>query len=838
MNQSLTFWELLRDNKIEVPVIQRDYAQGRAEDKIKAIRVKFVSDLKENVIKSQIHPLHLGFVYGKIEGKDKFQERERNKRAIENILNAVEGYAHHLEMKIESKIKVVGDQMNDRVNLPTFIPLDGQQRLTTLYLLHWYLNLYTSNNEIEQNLRILSHFTYKTRKSSMEFCASICVLKNLEELRITSDSSIAEVIKNEKWFRKVWLKDSTVSGMLNMLEEIELQFQNVEDKTTCFTQLISKEKLRIIFDFLDLNELNQTDELYVKMNARGKQLTEFEHFKAWLQHYVKTSDHVIKEKDWTTNIDKKWLDLFWKNKEKGTFYVDDIIYNAFKQIVLLEYIATEKEPDKKTTVDLRNQVYLPFSFYEEIDFFNAKTLNFLFESLERLSDSNQMAIYSNWLGEIACPPFIGEGIKLSEFFLKTDKPVAQPETVYYYAFLLYLSYSNKPNDEACFKGWMRITRNLIFNTYIQSPENFIDAIRSLNKLIPHIDSIASDLGSSELKISFFRSTIVTQEATKVELIERSSSEESWKLHILKYENNLYFNGDIGFLLDFSLTTNEGEENNLPQYSYKEFKYYGDRASILFEDEIRTHSEVLLKRAILTKGHYLPFVGSNCLFCLPTRESLRVRRDNWQRVLNDSVYNQHLKTLIQDDLKEVNHIETSLKKVIEDYHLIDWRYYFIKDPQTISFCSKEGAKGFIRWNNEDEIFLLKTTKAYGRHAELRSYYFHNRITNKLEDILPFENYGYWENRMGQYPFPCIRFYNWKYQKLSYKLEITYRKEGTYLIQVLTDDGSQKIHENIIVALKEQNWNITETGFNASTYIQSETELEEELKTTLTKLSNLP
>jgi hypothetical protein len=836
MNQSLTFWELLRDNKIEVPVIQRDYAQGRAEDKIKAIRVKFVSDLKENVIKSQIHSLHLGFVYGKIEGKDKFQERERNKRAIENILNAVEGYAHHLEMKIESKIEAVGSQTNDSVNLPTFIPLDGQQRLTTLYLLHWYLNLYTPNNEIEQNLRILSHFTYKTRKSSMEFCASICVLKNLEELRTSSDLSIAEVIKNEKWFRKTWLKDSTVSGMLNMLEEIEAQFK-IEDKNNLFEQLIDNKKPRIIFDFLDLNELNQTDELYVKMNARGKQLTEFEHFKAWLQHYVKISNYLIEEKDWTTKIDKKWLDLFWKNKEKGTFYVDDIIYNAFKQIVLLEYIATEKEPDKKTTVDLRDQDYLPFSFYEEIDFFNAKTLNFLFNSLERLSDINQITIYNNWLTEIACPPFVGEKVKLSEFFLTTNQSVDRPETVYYYAFLLYLNYSSKPNDKDCFKSWMRITRNLIFNTYIQSPENFIDAIKSLTNLVPYIDSIASDLGASELKISFFRPTIVTQEATKVELIERSSSGADWKKYIHKYENHLYFNGDIGFLLNFSLTTNEGEENNLAQYSYKEFKYYGDRASILFEEEIRTHTEVLLQRAILAKGDYLPLVGSNYLFCLPNKGSLRARRDNWQRVLNDSEHNQYLKALIQDDLKEVNDVESSLEKVIEKYSLKDWRYYFIKEPQTISFCSND-AKGFIRWNGEDEVFLLKTTRAYGRHAELRSYYFHNKITSKLEDILPFEDYKYWVNRMGQYPFPCIRFYNWKYQELSYKLEITYRKEGTYLIQVLTDDGSQKIHENIIIALKEQNWNITETGFNVSTCIQSETELEEELKTTLTKLSNLP
>ena len=39
----------------------------------------------------------------------------------------------------------------------------------------------------------------------------------------------------------------------------------------------------ISFYFLPIKDLGLTDELYIKMNSRGKPLTKFEHFKAELE---------------------------------------------------------------------------------------------------------------------------------------------------------------------------------------------------------------------------------------------------------------------------------------------------------------------------------------------------------------------------------------------------------------------------------------------------------------------------------------------------------------------------------------------------------------------------
>ena len=81
-----SFWKLLENQKIEIPIIQRDYAQGREGDK-KKLRRDFLEALFKAI--DEGNPIRLDFIYGS------------------NIGEA-------------------------------FQPLDGQQRLTTLFLLHWY----------------------------------------------------------------------------------------------------------------------------------------------------------------------------------------------------------------------------------------------------------------------------------------------------------------------------------------------------------------------------------------------------------------------------------------------------------------------------------------------------------------------------------------------------------------------------------------------------------------------------------------------------------------------------------------------------------------------------
>ena len=89
LRSQISFKELFDMHQcVQVPMIQRDYAQGRLTERIKQIREKFVLELC-SAIKENGKPVHLDFVYGRIQGKDNETILRKNKEAIRNVLYAV-----------------------------------------------------------------------------------------------------------------------------------------------------------------------------------------------------------------------------------------------------------------------------------------------------------------------------------------------------------------------------------------------------------------------------------------------------------------------------------------------------------------------------------------------------------------------------------------------------------------------------------------------------------------------------------------------------------------------------------------------------------------------------
>ena len=124
-SKKTSLWNLLNESRIEIPIIQRDYAQGRIGKEY--LRERFLTQLFDALDPASSSSLVLDFVYGCREGN-------------------------------------------------TFYPLDGQQRLTTLWLLHWYLSL--CSGSLESDKEVLSHFSYTTRVSSRTFCEKLCSINN------------------------------------------------------------------------------------------------------------------------------------------------------------------------------------------------------------------------------------------------------------------------------------------------------------------------------------------------------------------------------------------------------------------------------------------------------------------------------------------------------------------------------------------------------------------------------------------------------------------------------------------------------------------------------------
>lgn len=275
--------ESLPLSKIEIPMIQRDYAQGRKSPEVDRIRKRFLSSIYTALTENK--PLKLDFVYGDI---------------------------------------------NDNKVL---IPLDGQQRLTTLFLLHWYIARHEAVED--SKMEFLHHFSYETRFSARTFCQHL--------VDYTPDFAVeklSEDIIDQSWMPLDWKNDPTINAMLNMLDDIHIMFK----ETSNLWSLL--ENGCIGFYFLSIKDMGLTDELYIKMNSRGKPLTEFEHFKAEWEGYMQKLNADAADRI-SRKIELSWTDILWPYKGDNDI-IDDEFIKYFRYLCAVIYYkkySTEQIPE-------------------------------------------------------------------------------------------------------------------------------------------------------------------------------------------------------------------------------------------------------------------------------------------------------------------------------------------------------------------------------------------------------------------------------------------------------------------------------------------------------------
>ena len=191
--------------RVQVPMIQRDYAQGRESEK--EVRDEFLGVLYTALnlpSDDESLPLNLDFIYGSVEGD----------------------------------------------GLTRFLPLDGQQRLTTLFLLHWYL---AWRDLCWEQFRSMfcpegySRFSYKVRPSSSEFFDALVGF--MPEDAPDTVESLSALLTNQSWYYRNWRLDPTVQSALSMLDAIHLRFKKTRD---LFTRITSVEHPAITFQLLNL----------------------------------------------------------------------------------------------------------------------------------------------------------------------------------------------------------------------------------------------------------------------------------------------------------------------------------------------------------------------------------------------------------------------------------------------------------------------------------------------------------------------------------------------------------------------------------------------------------
>jgi len=533
---SISFWELLSEcTKIEIPIIQRDYAQGRSNEKTTKIRGLFLDSLIK-AIESDNESIELDFVYG-------------------DIKNGI------------------------------FQPLDGQQRLTTLFLLYWYFAYKTGN--LSGNKNNFKKFTYETRISSREFCNEL--IEKGEKLG--DGKTLIEKITDASWFFLSWKKDPTIKAMLVMLNSIESKLNGKsQEKLTKEWNILISENPPITFHFKQLNDIGLTDDLYIKMNARGKALTDFENFKARFEKHIKENEFEkelsltetnkeqwkeLTEKTFSHRIDTVWTDLFWKHRGDDNL-VDNEFVKFIAGIAINSYAENQetfksKDEDKITRKILEEKkekniteeavkrerierrITLLFNNPNEIipEDFPSKTS---FEYLKSCFD-----IYSH--KELKYDELKPKELKLWDFLeikkvkinseqeldnnlfldLVKDAKTEYKQRVLFYAQTQFLLKVETINSKS-FTEWMRVVRNIVQNATIDSAGAYIGAIGLINELSSGCPDIYSFLNKNSIK-SGFASNQVSEEILKSSII---TTDEKNKEVVFLIEDTNFFKGRILF----------------------------------------------------------------------------------------------------------------------------------------------------------------------------------------------------------------------------------------------------------------------------------------------------
>lgn len=735
-----SFKELMEKYTVVVPMLQRDYAYGRADEIEK--RENFLRNLK--LYFEDDSPHELDFVYGSVD---------------------------------------------DSLNLKL---LDGQQRITTLFLLHWYLALVKDNSGHHNfkgfsNMMMVngdSKFLYKTRYSSTDFCNALVVLNFMGidyvdkyvQLIENPETVISSIMKNEKWFLPHWNYDPTIMGMLNMIDAIK-KFFKPEECREYYQKLVNKRQLT--FNFLKLDDFKLTDELYIKMNSRGRALTRFENLKSKLlklyddaainakakyddklaqinnasgtRKYKSLRDYV------SFMLDTKWTDVFWnewlddKTREEKP-NVDDMMLSFISNMAIYEHIifklsgslslqrkdeltkeinALMSSKDKNKGITIRYEIL--------IDIFKENDYTLLFNIIDYFNIFNNDGKLKRYLPKT----FTLFSEKKAFYYLANDYKydMQYERKAKIFAFIKYISLNPKPNVDYL-QNWMHFVCNVCSNSYTLNDrtETFCSAIAGLNYL--YSENIVSELRSKDL------SKIVTLDKSQIEeeiLKMKLSSNSQWNVIITEAEEKLeYFEGRLRYpLIECCHVTERDVSDNTKCSSFKE---YVDKIAAIFPDKDGCKCENELIRALLSKGNYLMYFNSN-----NTLLKNADRDNSWKRFLKEEPYGNnafhpfgtitcdkrnYFKEVIDDSKFDGLDVKKSLRSIAESRadSLPKWRKLIIDcqeilDEEEIKAVGKDR---YIRWNDDVteyphkkdseenyEIDLIPGSAITGYHAELFS-----------------------------------------------------------------------------------------------------------------------
>ncbi len=768
----------LKDLHIVIPNIQRDYVQGR-DDKI-SVRDPFLATIKDALEREE--PLYLDLIYGYIRNGNEF------------------------------------------------IPLDGQQRLTTLFLLHWYLA--TIDNSFKAFKKILwdgkknqARFEYRTRPSASAFCRALC----RDEVALDTAVQVSEQIENFSFYKDYWNSDPTVKAMLSMLDAISQYF---EPASGLFANILAREKTDplLAFDYLDIKRLDSSDMLYIRMNDRGLPLSHFDKLKASIEKYLGGLDESMKS-DFSEKVDGVWTDMVWNSVYSGPDFSVEQFDLAFSHLFFANILTAccLSEESKEHVEQLLDQFLEESKISSSLSFFQYVQMG-LFSSpheegkriLQRVS--NNFDTLCSLREIVKDAPLTPRGLNFDALIREIEYIEGSPTRRYAERILLYgllqyhLTIAVSDGHDGLFMMWARILQNLVDATAYDRPEDFIQSIQALDRVFQTLPDASAEslLSGSTLKglKRGFDETQVEEEILKLSLMGHFPA---WREIIEDAERTLsYFAGQIEFLL-LAAGIDDKESSSVNRSDCGEdvmqafHQAVNVARSIFGKEGLLADATFMVERVLLTFDGYPNIDGKNLCFLNDSHRDYSWKRF-FKRQENSELWEirKNIFLGLFDRITEYRDLDDPAEfiKKYEDT-LDDWKKELILHPDVLTYYEgKTEAGRFMQTDTAHGRVLISKRRLSSSHAEFYSYLFYT-IFKESQDFGVFEKFGYFPvsgvPELGE--FPCAFFEGWERGSLLYGLNILY-KNGTYLVEFFQRKGQQKIEEDVRDAVESCNLPLVE------------------------------
>lgn len=324
---------------------------------------------------------------------------------------------------------------------------------------------------------------------------------------------------------------------------------------------ISMEKLkRLTFYFLPIRDMGLTDELYIKMNSRGKPLTVFEHFKAELEREIRaldekngqnTADRIVGK------IDKSWTDLLWKYRSSGSSDADDNIIDDeflryFKFVCDIICYRNGQSPQGYSS-DVFDLLHLYFSADDEKAVANIATLESFFDCWCKIKGYNNpteflesFMSYTHARGKIV----VDSRYKIDVFedclHFYSDKSgrIRQfplNRIVLLYAITIYLQHQS----EVTYSDFVRRIR--IVNNLIQNSEDEVSDRQDRNRIPAILQAVDAIILTGVIDDSIeinFNVNQIQEEKEKIEFLMQNPDRTD---EVFELEDHNMLKGQIGII---------------------------------------------------------------------------------------------------------------------------------------------------------------------------------------------------------------------------------------------------------------------------------------------------